>query len=249
MPALNELKGKVDITCTPTKICIKIDSTWFNLGIPNSIIEYGGMPFEFSEFIDPSDGVDVAGVKFPPYMSPRFVQSAFVSELLPNMACPVIDQRLLTENSVQYWSGCVSIDVATPCFKRTIDANNTRAMFQTWFETRNTEVKTNYAFPLQCSYHLNYNVDLYLGLVTYDENGIPIFNPNNKNYHVNCGDQVSNNGAVVKKELCQKDGTNVPGFFRPLFDLQNITLITTSATDKGSFPVYLLEPGLRKRKM
>lgn len=168
-----------------------------------------------------------------------------MSSLYPNMACPVVKQEIVQNgNGGQFWQGCVSIDLKSPCFSRTIDANNTRAIFNTWFETRNEEVKTNYAFPLQCSYYLKYNVDLYLGTVTYDpKTGNPIFTPNNKNSYVDCEDEVinENGGAVVQKNpLCTKDGTNDPGFFRPLFDLQNITLITTSATDKGSFPVYLL---------
>lgn len=237
-PPIEKLKNRVDITCAPAKICLRIDNLWFNFGIPNDVIDYLGSPLEFTEFIDPSDGIVMNDISFPPYLTPRFVQSAFLSTLLPSMACPVIDQKIVKVNGKDFWEGCVNIEVATHCFQRTIDANNTRASFATWFETRNTEVKSNFAFPLQCSYFLKYNVDLYLGTVSYDDNGNPIFTPSNQNSYADCQDSVVD-GVMNSNPFCNKDGSNVPGFYRPLFDMQNITIITTSATDKGTFPVYL----------
>lgn len=229
------INGQIDIDCYPKSMCLRLDATWMTLGIPNNMIYADGQFGDFTTFIDKDDGPDLPLDNFlaiSPYTTPRFTRRRFQNE--PNIfeECFITNQTYVTQDDKIYWSGCIDIDLNSNCMFRSLDSNHTHVMFNTWFETRNSPENNNFALPLQCSYYLNYNLDLYLGTVKTDEWGNPIFDPNNNGTIPGCPNNDTN-------PLCD-DGGRTPGFIIPnLYTVENVTLITTSATDKGVFPVYM----------
>ena len=207
-----------------------------NIGIPNNMIYSTGSALEKTTFIDEEDGPDLpmdALLKVDPFMTPRFTRRRFKQEVSLLEDCLVYNQSYVTRDEKLYWSGCVDIDRNSNCMFRSLDQNHTHVMFNTWFETRNVDPgNNNFALPLQCSYYLNYNLDLYLGTVTTDEWGNPIYSPDNNGTIPGCPNNDTNPDC--------DDSGRTPGFIIPqLYTVENITLITTSATDKGTFPVYM----------
>jgi len=234
-PNINAIKSQIDVDCFPKAMCLRLDSAWLNVGIPNNLIYPNGSPNKFTTFVDEEDGPLLPtndAISLSPYMGPKFTKDNFNMTLSMFDNCGINNQSYVQQNGKQFWSGCIVIDQNQKCLTRKLTDSNTQIMFSTWFETQNEKNNVNFALPLQCSYYLNYNVDLYLGTVELDKWGNPKFDPANNGTIPGC--------AVDDPSPLCDDSNRTPGYIIPqLYTVENITIITSATENKGTFPVYM----------
>ena len=156
-------------------MCIFIDQYWFTDGVNMILFDVAnGQPDDMKPFIDQNAFEQQTGV-FPKLRWEKPTVDDLTSLLLLKNGikpeCIVTQQEYVNRDGKTFWKGCTKItQMVGGCVSRTLSADNNYVMFNTVLTTANTEIVpqvglTNYRIPIQCSYPLNYNLDLFLGTV------------------------------------------------------------------------------------
>lgn len=270
----------MEVKCYPLKMCLRMPASWFLTGIPITIFDML-FPDGVNDIIEARPLIPTGETL--PYPSLAFAKTVFTdlmdwnafnqnnqnqpSEVFTVMTtCPAgLTFRLVNEGQDSQMCVDLRTTASRRCLDMSLNDDNTVVSFRSSLITRIPEDDpsvqqngggTNFRIPIQCSYPLEYNLDLFMG--TYrnvtndptdpdgdpdlpDDPGVVKFDPPGGGAKPNCS--AIGTADFANDPVCTNDpgqDPNNPGFYTPelgLFEI--ITILTPNGQSLGRFPVYM----------